>query len=108
MNSSKSGALAVAQFFTVDFLLLLNKLRIFSVLMSWQLLLEHGRILLSTDERLFQIIGGNPQPALLKVNKRNNRTRCGICSKLTIMTSDAIGVVMVSLLLILNIFHTLF
>ena len=44
---------------------------------------------------------------LLKVNKRNNRTRCGICSKLTIMTSDAISVVMVSLLLILNIFHTL-
>ena len=41
---------------------------------------------------------------LLKVNNRNTRTRCGICSKLTINN----GVVLVSWLLTLDIFHTLF
>ena len=41
---------------------------------------------------------------LIKVNNRNTRTRCEICSKLTIMTSN---VVLVSLLLALNIFPTL-
>ena len=51
---------------------------------------------------------------LLKNNSRNTRTRCKICSKLTIKTPErrhqngAIGVVLVSLLLTLNIFHTLF
>ena len=40
---------------------------------------------------------------LFKVNNRNTRTRCEICSKLTIKP----GVFMVSLLLTLNIFHTL-
>ena len=39
---------------------------------------------------------------LLKVNNRNTRTRCEICSKLIIVN------VLVSLLLTLNIFHTLF
>ena len=39
---------------------------------------------------------------LLKVTKRNNRTRSEICSKLTIKTH------FVSLLLTLNIFHFLF
>ena len=38
---------------------------------------------------------------LLKVNNRNTRTRCEIFSKLTIN-----GVILVSLLLTLNIFHT--
>ena len=46
---------------------------------------------------------------VLKVNK-NTRTRCEICSKLTIKTperqNDAIGAVLVFLLLTLNIFHT--
>ena len=42
---------------------------------------------------------------LLKVNNRDTRKRCEICSKLTI---KPIGVVLVSLLLTLNIFHTLF
>ena len=42
---------------------------------------------------------------LLKVNNRNTRTKCKICSKLTIKTP---GVVLMTLLLILNIFHTLF
>ena len=40
---------------------------------------------------------------LLKVNNRNTRTRCEICSKLTINTPE-----LVYLLLTLNIFHTLF
>ena len=39
---------------------------------------------------------------MFKVNSRNTRTRCEICSKLTIKT------IIVSLLLTLNIFHTLF
>ena len=43
---------------------------------------------------------------LVKVNNRNTRTRCEICSKLTIKI-DQIPV-LVSLLLTLNIFHTLF
>ena len=38
---------------------------------------------------------------LFKVNNRNTRTRCEICSKLTIKTT-------VSSLLTLNIFHLLF
>ena len=42
---------------------------------------------------------------LLKVNKRNTRARCEICSKLTIKMPER---VLVSLLLTLNIFHTLF
>ena len=46
---------------------------------------------------------------LLKVNKRNTRTRCQICSKLTIKTPEQVNVVvLVSLLLTLIIFHTLF
>ena len=46
---------------------------------------------------------------LLKVNNRNTRTRCEICSKLTRKTPERRhGVVLVSLLLALNIFHTLF
>ena len=48
---------------------------------------------------------------LLKVNNRNTRTRCKICSKLTIKSpkrhqNDAIGLVLVCLLLTLNILHT--
>ena len=39
---------------------------------------------------------------LLKVNDKNTRAKCEICSKLTI------DVVLVYLLLNLNIFHTLF
>ena len=39
---------------------------------------------------------------LLKVNNRNTRIRCGICPKLTIKT------LLLTLLLTLNIFHTLF
>ena len=44
---------------------------------------------------------------LLKVNNRNSRTRCEICSKLAIKIPEH-GVVLVFLLLTLNIFHTLF
>ena len=44
---------------------------------------------------------------LLKVNIRNARTSCEICLMLSIKRL-AIGVVLVSLLLTLNIFHTLF
>ena len=43
---------------------------------------------------------------IFEVNNRNTRTRCEICSKLTITTVN--GVVLVSLLFTLNIFHTLF
>ena len=42
---------------------------------------------------------------LVQVNNRNTRTRCEICSKLTIKTPERR---LVSLLLTLNIFHTLF
>ena len=46
---------------------------------------------------------------LFKVNNRNTRTRCEICSKLTINTPERRhGDVLVYLLLTLNIFHTLF
>ena len=49
---------------------------------------------------------------LLKVNNKNARARCEICSKLTIKTPerryDVIGLVLVSLLLTLDIFHPLF
>ena len=44
---------------------------------------------------------------LLKVNNRNIRTWCEICSKLTIKTPERHHVVLLSLLLTLNIFHTL-
>ena len=44
---------------------------------------------------------------MFKVNNRNTRTRCEICSKLKKDTRPT-GVVLVSLLLTLNIFHTLF
>ena len=40
---------------------------------------------------------------IFKVNNRNTRTRCEICSELAI---NVVGVVVVSLLLTLNIFHT--
>ena len=46
---------------------------------------------------------------LLQVNNRSTRAKCEICSKLTIKhQNDAIGFFLVSLLLSLNIFHTLF
>ena len=50
---------------------------------------------------------------IFKVSNRNTRTRCDICSKLTIKTperhqNDTIGVALVSLVLTLNIFHILF
>ena len=47
---------------------------------------------------------------MFKVNIRNTRTSCEIYSKLTLKTQEynAIGVVLVSLLLTLNIFHILF
>ena len=40
---------------------------------------------------------------LFKVNNRNIRKKCEICSKLTMASCDIIGVVLASLLLILNI-----
>ena len=44
---------------------------------------------------------------LFKVNDRNTRTRSEICSKLTIKTPERRRIVLVSLFLTLNIFHTL-
>ena len=43
---------------------------------------------------------------MFKVNNKNTRTRCEICSMLTI-TTPSTGVVLMSFLLNLNIFHTL-
>ena len=45
---------------------------------------------------------------MLKVNNRNTKTMCEICSKLTIQAPElrSIGVVLMSLLLTLNIFYT--
>ena len=49
-----------------------------------------------------------------KVNNRNDRTSCEICSKLATKTpeprhwNDAVGVFLLSLLLTLDIYHTLF
>ena len=68
------------------------------------------RIFFMSGEAGFSVMGNQgvfPIPAgiyLLKVNNRNSRTRCEIRSKLTIKTPLAL----VSLLLTLNIFHTLF
>ena len=46
---------------------------------------------------------------MFKVDNRNTRTSCVICSKLTIKIPErAIGVGLVSLLLTLNIFYNLF
>ena len=46
---------------------------------------------------------------MLKINDRNTKTRCEICSKLTIKTLKyVIEVVLVPLLLTLEIFHTFF
>ena len=50
---------------------------------------------------------------LLKVNDRDTRKKCEICSKLTIKTVEqrqttSVDVVLVFLLLTLNIFHTFF
>ena len=50
---------------------------------------------------------------MFKVNNRNTRARCAICSELTIKTPERRHlawdqVVMVSLLLTLNVFNTLF
>ena len=44
---------------------------------------------------------------MFKVNNKNTRTRCGICSKLKIKTPKRHQQIK-SLLLILKIFHTLF
>ena len=44
---------------------------------------------------------------LLKVNNKNTRTRCQICSKLTIKAPEH-DVDLVSLLLTLNVFYTMF
>ena len=43
---------------------------------------------------------------MFKVNNRNTRTRCQICSKLTIKTPERRQRRQVPLLLTLNIFHT--
>ena len=46
---------------------------------------------------------------LLKTNNKNIKIRCEICSKLTIRhKNNANGVILVSLLLTMNIFHTRF
>ena len=45
---------------------------------------------------------------MFKVNNRNTRTTCDMCSKLTTKTPEQChGIVLVLLLLTLNIFHTL-
>ena len=55
----------------------------------------------------FSRLSFNPNGnCMFKVSNKNTRTRCKICSMLTI-TTPAIGVALMSLLLNLNIFHTL-
>ena len=53
----------------------------------------------------FYVLTNMKYPAVNYMFSRNTRTRCEICSRLTIKTP--IGVVLVSLLLTLDIFHTL-
>ena len=45
---------------------------------------------------------------MFKINNKNTRARCEICSKLTVKTPERRRVVLVSLWLTLNIIHTLF
>ena len=62
-------------------------------------------MVLHTERKVFAL------PAniyLLKVNNRNTRKRCETCSKLTIKTPERRQWRRSSLLLILNILHTLF
>ena len=63
----------------------------------------------SFTKSIMKLICGNSPVSiyLLKTNNRGTRTRCEICSKLTIKTLFWC-IVLVSLLLTLNIFHTLF
>ena len=80
---------------------------VLTVFRTWTPFIIYRRKIISSNRRQFPA-SIYLAKVLLKVDNRNTRTRCRIRSKLTIMTLDAIGVVMVSLLLILNIFHTLF
>ena len=59
----------------------------------WNCTKRHRKSLFKVIENLFQkkIIGDeHPQSVLtlLKVNNRNTRTRCGMCSKLIIKTPE--------------------
>ena len=60
---------------------------------------------------LSKVIGYNPASNyMFKVNNRDTKTRCKICSKLTIKTPERHqwrGVVLVSLLFTLKTFHAL-
>ena len=88
---------------TSVFLWILKFLRIPVLKIIWERLLL---VLCQPCQSIFTL--QNKFPAgiyMLKVNNRNTRTRCEICSELTIKTP---GVVLVSLLLTLNIFHTFF
>ena len=60
----------------------------------------------NVDTTYITIPAGN---YMFKISNRNTGKKCEICSKLTIkIPAHAIGVVLVSLLLTLNIFHTFF
>ena len=72
----------------------------------WEVSFQN-KMTLSVSRNKMYVIWHEAGIYLFKVNNRNIRTRCEICSTLTIKTL-AIGVVLVSLLLTLNIFHTLF
>ena len=57
---------------------------------------------------LIAALGSPAGNYLFKINNRNTRKMCEICSKLIIRhQNSAIGVVLVSVLLTLNIFHTI-
>ena len=59
------------------------------------------------NDRLYQTFPANIY--VLKVNNRNTRKRCEICSKLTIKTPEnVIDVVLLFLLLTWNMFRTFF
>ena len=67
-----------------------------------------GQLLATSEESIWGIFLTKFGIYMFKVSNRITRTRCEICSKLTIKTPERRRVVLVSLLLTLNIFQTLF
>ena len=64
------------------------------------------KILLDHSYKNSSLLAGN---YMFKVHNKNTGARCEICSTLTTKTLEwCIGVILVSLFLNLNIFHTLF
>ena len=74
--------------------------------LRWQFCFETKHYKLTADDiTLYLYIPASIY--LLKVNKRNTRTRCDVQYWQQRHQNDAIGIILVSLLWTLNIFHTL-